>query len=561
MVAFGKLWGMVPLLAVAAFASLHLSAPPQQAPIGINPPRLVVVVSIDQFRGDYTYRFAPHYLPARSGSKLGGFRFLTETGADFQSAVHQHVPTVTGVGHATLMTGSEPAYNGIIGNDWYDRATGKEVYCTDDPEVETVGGQSKPMSPKNLQVTTVGDELKMATNGKSKVVGVALKDRASILMAGHAADTVVWFDNKTGNWVTSTWYAPSKKLPSWVEEFNSERRLDKLAGQAWEPLLSNETYAVSRNSPGTKPAANGKPFSHVMPATVGESLYGASWSTPWGNENTLAAATRAVEAEQLGKDEFPDVLVINLSSNDYVGHSYGPNSPEVMDITIRTDRMLSDFLNMLHAKVPGGIDSVAVVVSGDHGVVPIAKEAREDFKIPVLSGVGKGYMDAMNAALTAKYGAGKWILGDAGPNIYLDRAMAAQKGIDMQELTEVALEAARAVPGVFNVFSRHQLLNNGVPDYPFKERITNGYNAKMGGDLLILEAPGYYLGGSTGTGHNAIWDYDAHVPILFRAKGIKPGHYLNRVYTNAIAPTISRLLGIEVPSGNVGVPLVDKIEK
>lgn len=548
------------MLSVVA-AAVALLAPPQQQ-IGVNPPRLVVLVSIDQFRGDYVQRFSPYFLPAKSGSKLGGFKYLMETGADYQNAMHNHTPTVTGVGHATLMTGSEPAYNGIIANEWYDPATGKDVYCTDDSGVETVGGLSKPMSPKNLQVTTVGDELKMATNGKAKVVGVALKDRASILMAGHAADTVIWFDNKTGNFVTSTWYAPDKKLPQWVQDFNAERRLDKLAGQSWEPLLDNKTYDISRLAPGAKLASNGKLFSHTMPATADEKLYGAMWTSNWGNEHTLAAAARAVDAEQLGKDEIPDVLVINLSSNDYIGHSYGPNSPEVMDITIRTDRMISDFLNMLNSKVPGGMDNVCFVVSGDHGVVPIASEARDVYKIPVTSGVGRAYMDAINKSLTDKFNVqGKWVAGDGGPNIYLNHELAAQNKVDQREMVATAVEAARKVAGVFNVFSREQLLNGWIPDYPFKSRITNGYNAKMGGDIYLLEAPGFYLGGSTGTGHNAVWDYDAHVPILFRAKGVKAGHYTKLVYTNAIAPTISKLLGIEVPSGNVGVPLMDKIER
>lgn len=526
----------------------------------ISAPRLVVVISIDQFRGDYVHRFAKHWLPARTGKRIGGFRFLMETGADFQNAMHNHTPTVTGVGHATLMTGSEPAYNGIIGNDWYDPKLARDVYCTEDPEVETVGGLSKPMSPKNLKVTTVGTELKMATNGKSKVVGVALKDRASILMAGHSADVVLWFDNKTGNFVTSTWYAPTKALPEWVQDFNAERRLDKLAGQSWEPLLPENTYDVARLVPDAKRAANGKLFSHALPGTGGEKLYGDMWTGPWGNDHTLAAAGRAIDAEQLGKDEYPDVLVINLSSNDYVGHSYGPNSPEVMDITIRTDRQLSEFLNLLNAKVPGGIDNVCVVVSGDHGVVPIARESRETYKVPVDSGVGKAYMDAINKGLGARFKIdGKWVVGEAGPNIYLNHALAAQHGIAVREMAAAAVEEARGVNGIWNAFTREQLLNGWVPDYPFRQRITNGYHAKMGGDIYLLEAPGFYLGGPSGTGHHAIWDYDAHVPILFRAKGIKPGHYLRLVYTNAIAPTISKLLGIEAPSGNVGVPLVDEM--
>lgn len=548
------------LIAVAALSFLPAATPPVQTGIGVKPPRLVVLFSVDQFRGDYVQRYSPYFLPAKSGSKLGGFRYLMETGADFQSAIHNHIPTVTGVGHATLMTGSEPAYDGIIANDWYDRATGKNVYCTDDADVEVVGGLSGPMSPKNLKVTTVGDELKMATNGKSKVVGVALKDRASILMAGHAADTVIWMDNKSGNWVTSTWYAPSKQLPAWVQQFNAQKWIDKIAGKAWEPLLDNAAYSITRNAPGTQPASNGKPFSHMMPAATGEALNSAMWTSQWGNEFTMAAATKAVEAEKLGQDEYPDILVVNLSSNDYVGHAYGPNSPEAMDITVRTDRLMSDFMNMLQTTIPGGMDSVALVVTGDHGVVPIVKEAHDIYKIPVVSGVTKSYEDAIKAGLSKAYGDGDWVLGDASQNVYLNRKLASDKGLKMEDVEQTAADAAMSVPGVFGAFTRTQMLNNGVPDYPFKSRITNGFNALMGGDLMVLEGAGDYTGGGSGTGHNAIWDYDAHVPILFRARGIKPGHYLNRVYTSGIAPTISRLLGIEVPSGNVGVPLVDSMD-
>jgi predicted AlkP superfamily pyrophosphatase or phosphodiesterase len=552
---------MAGLLAVAALSISSVVAPPPQSRVGLNAPKLVVLVSIDQFRGDYIQRFGSYFLPAKSGSKLGGFRYLMETGADFQSAVHNHVPTATGPGHATLMTGSEPAYDGIIGNDWLDRSTGKSVYCVSDPDVETVGGMAAPASPRNLKVTTVGDELKMATNGKSKVVGVALKDRAAILMAGHAADTVLWFDNKTGNFVTSTWYAPNKQLPAWVQQFNSEKRLDKIAGKPWEPLLANDVYSIARNSPGTKVADNGKPFSHVMPSAPGEKLYGAMWTSNFGSEFTLQAATEAVKSEKLGQDEYPDVLVINLSSNDYIGHTYGPNSPEVMDITIRTDRLLSDFLNMLQTTVPGGMDGIAFVVTGDHGVVPIVSEAHDVYKIPVVSGVSRAAQTAIDAGLTEKYGAGKWVLGIYEQNVYLNRELAKSKNIPMSVLEQDAVEAALTATGIYTAFGRTQIMNNGVPDYPWRARLINGFNPITGGDVMILEGPGNYLGGSGGTGHGAVWDYDAHVPILFRARGIKPGHYLNRVYTSGIAPTISRLLGIEVPSGNVGTPLVDALER
>ena len=220
--------------------------------IGIAPPKLVVLISIDQFRGDYVERFYRHFLPARTGRGIGGFRFLMETGAHFRNAMHNHIPTATGPGHATLMTGSEPAIDGIVGNDWFSRATGKSMYCVEDPSVETIGGPSGPMSPKNLMVTTVGDELKMATNGRSKVVGVAIKDRAAILMAGHAADEVIWWDAGVGAWVTSSFYAPSKRLPEWVTTLNAERGVDKLAGKAWEPMLPKDAYATARRAPSEK---------------------------------------------------------------------------------------------------------------------------------------------------------------------------------------------------------------------------------------------------------------------------------------------------------------------
>jgi predicted AlkP superfamily pyrophosphatase or phosphodiesterase len=554
----------MPGLLLTAALTLAMNSQPQQGSrIGINPPKLVVLISIDQFRGDYAERFWPYFLPARSGGKLGGFRFLMETGAHFRNAMHNHLPTATGPGHATLMSGSEPAYNGIVGNEWFDRVANKPVYCVDDKSVETVGGTSAPMSPRNLTVTTVGDELKMATNGKSKVVGVAIKDRASILMAGHAADTVIWYDSGTGNWVTSTWYAPLKQLPAWVSALNAEKPVDKFAGKVWEPLLPDDAYSITRMSPFEKPAANGKPFSHPMETSPGRPLNAGIIPASFGNEFTFQAATRAIDAEKLGLDDAPDILVVNLSSNDYVGHRYGPNSPEAMDMTVRTDRLLSDFLNTLQTKVPGGLDSVAIVITGDHGVVPIPEESDKVYKIGVKRGVEKAMIDAVTKALAAKFGEGKWILGTGlyEQNLYLNRPLAAEKNVKMEDLEKAAAAAALEVEGVFAAFTRTQIMNNGIPLYAWRERVMNGFHTKMGGDVMVLEAAGWYLGGGVGTGHGSVWDYDAHVPIIIRAKGIKAGNYLKQVQTSGIAPTVSRLLGIEVPSGNVGVPLVDSIEK
>lgn len=552
---------MLGVLSCAALAlSVSAASPAQTSRIGIAPPRLVVLISIDQFRADYVERFAPYLLPARSGGKLGGFRFLMETGAHFRNAMHNHIPTATGPGHATLMTGSEPAYDGIVSNDWYDRALGRSIYCVDDPNVRQVGGGGgASVSPRNLLVTTVGDELKMATNGRSKVVGVAIKDRAAILMAGHAADTVIWYDGDSGAWVTSSWYAPGGRLPAWVQALDAEKPADRFAGKTWEPLLPDDAYAIARRSPFEKPAENGKPFSHVLPAS-GKSLYEGLIPSRYGNELTFEAVDHAIDGEQLGRHDVPDVLVVNLSSNDYVGHRYGPNSPEVMDMTVRTDRLLSGLFNELQRKVPGGIDDVAVVVTGDHGVAPIPEESNDVYKTGAFRGFGKTVLKAIADALVAKYGEGKWVLGGLyEQNVYLNRQLAAEKGLKMADVEATAADAAAGVPGVFAAFGRTQILGNGVPPYPWRERVLNGFNSKLGGDLLVLESPGDLTPGGTGTTHGTVWDYDAHVPILLRARGVKPGIYLNRVHTSDIAPTLCRLLGIEYPSGNVGTPLVDTL--
>jgi len=542
-----------------AVAALTVAAG-AQSPIGNHPPKLVVLVSIDQFRADYIERYAPYFLPPKSGSKVGGFRFLTETGSNFRDAHHNHIPTATGPGHATLLSGSEPAFDGIAGNEWFDRTLnegrGKSVYCVDDPNVKTVGGPSSPMSPRNLKVSTVGDELKEATNGKAKVVGVAFKDRAAILMAGHAADTVIWFDGSNANWVTSTWYAPTGQLPAWVDALNKERQVDKLAGKSWDPLLPEASYAITRKAPAEKASTGAQPFSHALGATPDKSLYSAFTSSGYANDYVLNSALRAVDAEKLGQDDVSDLLVINLSTNDYVGHRYGPNSPEVMDVTVRTDRALSDFLNALNKKVPGGLDEVAFVVTADHGVLPIVEESRDTFKLNAQR-ITTDFKSVVDKALDAKFGAADWVLGEGlyEQNLYLDRSVIAAKGLKPEDVEQTAADAAAAVPGIFAAFTRTQITHGQLPKWANIDMVTNGYNLTLGGDIMVLEGPGMYQGGGTGTGHGSAWAYDSHVPIVLRAKAARPGRYMQRVYTADIAPTLCQILGIEYPTGNVGRPL------
>jgi len=534
----------------------------QQPKLGIKPPKLVLLVSIDQFRADYSERFAPYYLPAKSGGKVGGFRFLMETGARYLDAHHNHVPTATGPGHATLMTGSEPAIDGIIGNDWFDRATNKPVYCVDDSSVRTVGGTSKPMSARNLKVTTVGDELKLATGGRSKVVGISYKDRAAILMAGHAADTVIWFDSSNGNWESSSFFFPDGYLPEWVQKINGDRLVDKYHGQSWEPLLPNDAYALTKKNPGEKSTSESKPFSHLLSSasTPDKAYYSMLTTSGQGQEYLIRTVEKAVEAEKLGQHDVPDILVVNLATNDYVGHRYGPNSPEVMDISVRTDRLLSELFNDLDRQV--GIDNVDIVVTADHGVLPVPEESGGTYRTSSIR-VKNSPEHHVAAALAKAYGEGEWLCGDGlyEQNLFLNHATIDAKGLKLEDVENTAAKAAMESDGVFAAFTRTQIMNNRLPQWDWTKLVLNGYHPRMGGDVMVLEAPGVLYGSGTGTSHGSTWAYDSHVPLLLRGPGIAKGVYGRRVHTADIASTLCHLLGIEYPTGNIGEPLIEALRE
>lgn len=531
-----------------------------QTAFGPNPPRLTVVISIDQFRNDYTERFAPYFLPASSGSTVGGFNYLLQGGAVYRDAHHGHVPTETGPGHATLLTGSEPSLNGIVANAWIDPlaidwASGKRpssVYCASDPETGEVNGGGK-MSPRNLKVTTVGDELKLATGGKAKVVGIAFKDRASIFMAGHAADTVIW-TNGNGGWASSTHYCPTGKLPAWVDKLNADKPFDAFVGKAWEPLLPAEAYALSRKAPAEKAPPAGKVFSHEVGAEANKAYYGAVAVTGFGNDIVGTTVERALDAESLGQDDVPDLLVINLSSNDYVGHRYGPNSPEVLDVTVRTDRMLSKLFNAINAKVKGGLRETVIVITADHGVVPIPEESAKEAHTEAARYADSAVEKAIEAALAAKFGAGDWCVASM-PHIYLNRPLIGSKALDPATVQRAAAEAAMTVPGIYGAVAASDVWTGRVPQVAWGQLVSNSYNPRLSGDVFVFETPGAYFGSGTGTGHGSPWNYDSHVPILMRGKGIEKGKHSERVFTNAIAPTLSHLLGVEYPTGCMGTVL------
>jgi predicted AlkP superfamily pyrophosphatase or phosphodiesterase len=542
----GNLANMIGLIAFVAFSQPKIL--PETAP------KLVVVISIDQGRADYIDRFSELFLPPKKGNTIGGLRWMSETGVRYTDAHHHHVPTFTAVGHAVLLTGSVPAFTGIVGNTWWDREKGKSHYSTEDDGYKTVGGNMDAQSARPLKVTTVGDELKMATNSRSKVVGISFKDRASILMAGHAADQVVWFDYDAGNFVTSTYFANT--LPTWADEYNKSRAIDSYLGKAWTPSLPESSYINARNAPHEK---GPKMFSHPYGNEKKSSFYSNIVASGAGQDVIFDLTEKAIDAEKLGQHATPDVLVLNLASNDYVGHAWGPNSPEVMDVWAVTDKRLSRLFNHLNKVVPGGIDNVAIVVSADHGVSAIPSEMADVYKIGAGRLSGSAITNAVESALDKKYGDEKWALNYNGSNLYLDHKVINTKGLKRDEVEQVAADAAMTVPGVYLAFTRTNVLQGRLPEMGYKEWVTNGLSPLVGGDIVVIAAPNQIETGATGTTHGTAWAFDTHVPIMTHWGGQKARKIARRVYTHDIASTVCTLLGIEYPSGNVGQPLWESL--
>jgi predicted AlkP superfamily pyrophosphatase or phosphodiesterase len=488
-------------------------------------PKLVVGIVIDQFRYDYLTRFRADY--------RGGLGELLKNGADFTSAYYVQIPTVTAVGHSIFMSGAMPAVSGIVGNSWYDRDENKVVTSVCDWRYKTVGGDevakgaactdADPASPMRLLVTTVGDELRNA-HEKSKVVGVSIKARGAILPSGHRALGAFWFDDKTGHFVTSSFYIDS--LPEWAKTFNRQNLPAKYVDEKWPDFPGHDFHA-----------APGRDQYSMLPAS------------PWGNELIEKFAAEAVKGEKLGQRGVTDLLTVSFSSNDYVGHAVGPDAPEVRDMAIRVDQQIGKLFKVLDETV--GMKNVLVVLIADHGVAPTG-ETGEKRKIP------GGYLladteDAAQSALVRKFGKGEWFIPGGGETVfYLNTETVAKYKAPIDEINQTLNDALLAVPQlrVARVYSRKQLMNGVAGDF-IATAAMNGFNPRRSGDFFLIYEPNY-IPGTKGTSHFSPYGYDRHVPLLFLGPGIKSGEYPESVMINDVAPTIANILAIEPPSGSSG---------
>jgi predicted AlkP superfamily pyrophosphatase or phosphodiesterase len=500
-------------LLLAATAAAAPAAPPSPSPASaLARPKLVLAVAIDQFRYDYLTRFRSDY--------TGGLRRLLDGGAVFTRARFQHFPTVTAIGHSTYLSGALPAVSGIIGNDWYDRAAGRSVTSVSDPAERIVGGAGEGASPRRMLVSTVGDELKIATSSKSKVIGLSLKDRSAILPAGHMADLALWYDAQTGRFVSSTFYGPA--LPDWVTRFDDERKADAYRGVSWK--------------------------GGELPREAGPALYGAVYGSPFGNDLLEALAERAVDAERLGQRGETDLLALSFSSNDAVGHDKGPDSPEVRDISVRTDAALGRFFSHLDARI--GMRNVLVTLTADHGVAPLP-EVEAARRMPGGRLVAGTVREAVQAALVRRFGEGQWVVSPSDHSIYIDRNLVAAKKLDLDQVQDAAKAAAEGLPRVLRAYTLHELLSGVGAGDPLGGDLVNSVQAQRTADVQVLLEP-YWMFAAMGTTHGSVFGYDTHVPVIFMGPGIRPGTYRRDITVNDVAPTLAEILGVETPSGAAG---------
>ena len=560
---------------ILLLALLALPALAQKKAPALERPKLVVGIVIDQMRYDYLYRYWGKY-----GND--GFKRLLGQGFSYENCHYNYVPTYTGPGHTSVYTGTTPATHGIVGNNWYERETGKTTYVTDDKTVQAVGGTAAAgqMSPRHNLATTITDELRLATNFQSKVIGVCIKDRGSILPAGHAANAAYWYDGTNGAFITSTFY--TQALPDWVAKFNAAGHANNYLAQPWNTLLPLAEYTESTPDDVPWEAAfkgEAKPvFPHDLPAlsatlpaavqatkaSSGEKPSGAPTrnldlirSTPFGNSLTTDFALETLRAEQMGQRGQTDFLALSYSSTDYVGHQFGTTAIETEDTYLRLDRDLARLLAAIDKQVGKG--QALVFLTADHA----ADQAAGFLEAHRLPGGGLGtrlVRDSVQHALVRRYGEGNWIVDFENQQVYLNRPLLLQKKLELAKVQNEVAEILRQQPHIAQAISATDLQRNAWP-VGLSMYQANGFYAQRSGDVLFVMSPGWLEAYSypvvKGTTHGASWAYDTHVPLLFWGWHVKHGESSADAKIVDIAPTLAQYLHIQEPSGCSGSPLLE----
>jgi predicted AlkP superfamily pyrophosphatase or phosphodiesterase len=493
-------------------------------------PKLVVIIVVDQLRGDLLERYHDDF-------PEGGFRLLMDHGAWFTTCYYNYAACKTAPGHSTIGTGTYVLGHGILANEWWDPNERRMVTSVEDEGTRPLGlpqgseGEKWSSSPHNLMTSTIGDELKLATGGRAKVYGIALKDRAAILPVGFAADAAFFLDPQSGVWVTSSYYM--QQAPEWLVKFNG--------GGTREKYLNREVKDAAGNVlRSTAPAKNEK--------GKAASYYELVGITPWGNDYTADIAREVVENEKLGTGPATDLLSISFSSPDILGHKVGPDSVEHRAMLLALDRTLAAFFEFLDAKVGRG--NWAVALTADHGIAPMADYAGK-MRVPAFNFSPSDLQNQLNAMLKAQYGKdGKYVVDIDYPTLHLDAE--AFEAVNVSET-----DAERAVGelmlrlGFRNYATKSQMAAGEVKNTVFRQQILNSYSP-LAGWYVTGFMPPFEIGAASGTTHAMPYSYDAHVPLAFYGTAFRAGIYREEVEPIDIAPTLSSLLRINKPASAVG---------
>lgn len=515
-------------------------------------PKLVVGIVVDQMRWDYLYRYYNKY-------ENGGFKRLLKEGFSCENTMINYIPTVTAIGHTSIFTGSVPSLHGIAGNNWIDK-TGKSIYCTDDSTVQTIGakGNAGKMSPRKLLATTITDELRLATNFQSKVVGVSLKDRAAILPAGHNPTAAFWIDDASGKFISSSYYM--SLLPQWVNDFNDAKPIDKLIDNGWNTLLPIEQYTESTADnvswEGTLKGATQPVFPYdTKKAYVLD--HGSLRQMPFGNTLTLQFAQAAVDGYKLGQEKSCDFLTINCASTDYSGHLVGPNAIEVEDVYLRLDKDLSTFFSYLDQKLGKG--NYLVFLTADHGAAH-SEGFMQTNKMPT------GLLDAdlfanLDKRLTKQFGYSKLAYEIENFQVFFNRSRIDSLNLDFGKIKESTIDYLKASKGIQYVVDQDKIVEASIPS-PLKEMMINGYNHQRSGNVVLATLPGWLPHYCNKGCTHSVWNpYDAHIPLIFMGWKIDHGATNRTTAMTDISATLAALLHIQMPSGCIGTPIVEVIKK
>lgn len=540
------------LILLFRFTGFSVSA---QSPgrIPSEKPRLIITIVVDQMRFDFINRYWDRF-------GENGIRKIVGSGTFCKNASYSYLINETAVGHSTISTGAIPAHHGIISNNWYNSLRDQVVYCVDDDRVRTVGGspESGRYSPENLLSTTIGDEIKLAGNSRPKVIGIALDNSSAILSAGHTADYAFWYDDKTGNWISSSYYTDS--LPGWVSEFNEKKLAEAYLTQTWEPLLPLKDYTASGSD--TSEFEFGLDGRSIFPYDLDRISgpkrkprnYGVLKSTPFGNVLTGDFAIATVLNEELGQDDYTDYLAIGFSANEYIGKDFGTNSVEVEDAMLRLDVEIAHFLEFIDQYV--GIQNTLIILTSDHGLAysPAFLASKH-----IPSGDFNPYssLSLLGSYLNAIYGKGDWVRYYYAQQIYLNHELIEASGIPFQEIQEHTAQFMIQFEGVVNAVTSYTLQTSNFSEGIFY-RMQNGYHQKRSGDVIINLAPGW-LEKQNGDSYHSSYMGDNHVPLAWYGWKIKRSTLTRPVSMIDIAPTISYFLDISRPNVSTGKIILELV--